>query len=784
MQKILIFLLFTNFAMAQNSSISVGVSGFIRDSLSNEPLVGATIFETKSGAVGIANEYGFFSLRVPSMENLEVCFSYVGYQAKCQPLFLKQDTLLNIPLFLGVNLSEITISAQKNAPKPDLGKIEVNPLSIKKIPTLLGEPDVLKAIQILPGVSGGREGTSLLHIRGGSPDQTLILLDDVPIYYPVHIGGFASVFDANTINKLTLYKGGINAKYGNRGSGVLDIRLKEGHNKEWKKEVGVGLLASKIFVEGPIKKDTTTMMFAVRRSLIDIVSRSIFRLQGNGEEVGYTLSDAHFKIKHRLSQHHHLSASLYTSGDNILLQFTGGNDISSYKDRSRIRWGNYLASIQSQYFQSNYTWTQALIFTRFNYAINIHSEEFEQGEKSLFNASFATNIQDIGYKTTLEYNLDNALKVTIGADMLSHRFAPQIQSFDSNNAFQNLDTLIHAPNVYAFETNFFAHFDWNIAPNWQLNGGIRYTFFDVLKNDYRQNHYLQPRLLLQYQPSQSWSISAAYDKMNQFLHLLSNTGGGLPMDLWVPATSKALPESVHQLSAGIHFKKNNLKSSIEGYYKTLDNLVEFSEGVSFFRGNTNWENKIETNGKGISKGLEFLTQYSNKRFNATLAYTLSKTTRQFTNLNNNEPFPYRYDRRHDIAFSFSLFLKNDWEMTTLWVFNTGEHLTLAQEQFSLYDLNNQSPLQYPNYDFSANNAHLYNGRNGYQLPYYHRLDVNFQQTKQLQKGERTLSFGLYNAYNRINPYYVYFKKSKEGQQQLYKLGLFPILPFVSYVYRW
>jgi outer membrane receptor for ferrienterochelin and colicin len=782
MQKIFFFLLISNIAFAQN----VTISGFVRDTLTAEPLVGATVFELNHNIGSVTNHNGFFTFSVPS-DSLEICFSYVGYQTFCKNIFLQNNTVFNISLSEGVSLDEITVKATKKIKQPDLGKVEINPLAIKRIPTLLGEPDVLKAVQLLPGVSGGREGTSMIHIRGGSADQTLILLDDVPIYYPVHIGGFVSVFDANTINNLTLYKGGISSKYGNRGAGVLDIRLKEGNTKTWKKELGVGLLASKIFIEGPIKKDTTTMMFAARRSLIDVLSRGIYKFQDNGEEIGYALSDGYFKIKHRLSQAHHLSGSAYVSGDNILLQFAGGNDISEYKDRNRIRWGNYLGSIQSQYFQSNYTLTQAFIFTRFDYAVKGDYEETNKTSNSKYKVknSFATSIQDIGYKANLDYHWNNDLQISVGTDIISHQFSPQIQSLESNDASDNLDTLIAEPKINAFETNFFVQADWNFAPNWQLNTGLRYTFFDVLNKKYNNTHFLQPRILIQYKPTEKWSISAAYDKMNQFLHLLSNSGGGLPMDLWVPATQKALPESIHQISSGIHFQTENAQSqfkiSVEGYYKTLKNLIEFSEGVSFFRGNSDWESKIETNGTGISKGLEFLMQYDKTRFNSMVAYTLSKTTRQFATLNNGLEFPYRYDRRHDLAVSVGYKFKGDWRINALWVYNTGEHLTLAQQQYSLYNL---PPQNYLNYDFTANNAHLYNGRNGYQAPHYHRLDISFQETKKVKRGKRTLTFGVYNAYSRINPYYVYFKKEYGKPLQLYKFGLFPILPFASYVLSW
>jgi outer membrane receptor for ferrienterochelin and colicin len=782
MQKLIFFLLLSNVAFAQ----TVTISGFVRDSLTSEPLVGATVFETNFDIGTVTNYNGFYSLTIPS-DSVQVCFSYIGYTTICESIKTNENKTVNISLSEGVSLTEVTVKASKHTKQPDLGKIELNPLAIKKMPTLMGEPDVLKAVQILPGISGGREGTSMVHIRGGSADQTLILLDDVPIYYPVHLGGFVSVFDANTINNITVYKGGISSKYGNRGAGVLDIRLKEGNTKEWKKEVGVGILASKIFVEGPIKKDTTTMMFAARRSLLDLFTRAAYRLQNNGEEIGYALSDGHFKIKHRLSQQHHLSASIYASGDNILLQFTGEDDKGRYLERSRIRWGNYLGSIQSQYFQPNYALTQALIFTQFNYGIKGYSEDENKIDNftTVVNTNFATNIRDFGYKANLEYYWNNDLEFTVGTDIISHRFSPQIQSFESSDASDGLDTTINAPKVYAFETNVFAQADWSFAPNWQLNTGLRYTFFDVLDRNYNKNHFIQPRILLEYKPHENWSISAAYDKMNQFLHLLSNSGGGLPMDLWVPATENALPESVHQFSSGVHYTTENdnrqIKIAVEGYYKTLDNLIEFSEGVSFFRGNTEWENKIETGGKGISKGVEFLFQYDKQRFNTTIAYTLSKTTRQFETLNNGLEFPYRYDRRHDLAVSTSYKFKGNWRLNVLFIYNTGENLTLAQQQFSLYNLPVQ---QYLNYDFVVNNAHLYNGRNGYQAPHYHRLDISFQETKKVKRGERTLTFGVYNIYSRINPYYVYFKNEPDGSRQLYKFGLFPILPFASYVLSW
>lgn len=784
-----LFLLLTTSLFSQRNTIS----GYVRDAQTDEIIIGAVIYHPATKTSASSNGFGFYSLSVPLSDSLIMVCGYVGYTNDTVKLQAKGNSIKHtFKLSSNAFLKEVVISEARTVHDENkISTVELSVEEIKKIPALMGETDVLRAYQLMPGVQSGKEGTSGLYVRGGSPDQNLFLMDDMPLYYVNHIGGFVSVFDVNSINDITLYKAGFPARYGGRLSSVMDIRLKDGNNQKVKRNYTFGILSSKLSFEGPLKKDKTTFLISGRRSLFDLFTRALTRLQTSGKfGGGYAFYDLTGKVAHKINDNNKLYFSVYGGGDNIFLRSTDkAEDLSGktykYRYRANIKWGNFLSTLRWNHIFSPKLFSNTTIgYTRFFYTNKLFAQETDIAASKVtrtYNTSFRSGISDITAKSDYFFYPDSKHSIRLGAEVTSHFFNPGItvEKFENKSLPDSSNIAGSSDKKLAHEGKLYIEDEYKINSNMSVNAGIHGNIYAI------ENSYFisaQPRILFNYTPFEKFSVKAAYSNMQQNLHLLSNSGAGLPTDLWVPATQKAMPEKSDQFVIGINktlSEKSGIELSVESYYKTLSRLIELKEGESFFSTNTTWENKIEINGTGEIYGIEFLLQKKQGRFTGWAGYTLSKNIRRFENLNQGNPFPYRYDRRHDISIVANYDVNEHFSLSATWMYSTGQALTLSVMDYGVIsDFDGYNGISS---GYTFNEIHVYTERNGYRMPSYHRLDAGLNYKKQKRKGESIWSLSIYNLYNRQNPYFLYFEKNG-NKRELYQLSLFPIIPSFSYSY--
>ncbi|HKK63229.1 MAG TPA: TonB-dependent receptor [Bacteroidales bacterium] len=796
----LLFIIVSTYAFSQPTYT---ISGYLQDSATGEKLIGANIY-TESNLDGTAsNNYGFYSLTLEQGE-YEITYSYVGYQLVTKNVTLNSDQEINVSLSpsIGIEEVEITATTSQSVKSSQMSSIDISVESIKKVPALLGEVDVIKAIQLLPGVQSGTEGASGLYVRGGGPDQNLILLDGTPVYNASHLFGFFSVFNADAINNVKLIKGGFPARYGGRSSSVLDISLKEGNLKEFKGAGSIGLIASKLTLEGPIIKDKASFIISGRRTYVDLIAQPIIRELADGDEFtrqGYYFYDLNAKVNYKISSKDHLYLSVY-SGDDRFYQnqepysYLYDGVVFTNEARSNLGWGNITSAFRwNHQFSSRLFSNTSVTYSNYNYQVKNYSESIVESAESVTSEinslNFLSGIEDFAGKIDFDFIPAADHYIRFGANYIYHTFKPGASVYQIKNAeVGDIDTTMGEDFVRASEFYLYVEDDYKINNRLKANLGLHYSGF--LVND-RYYNSLQPRISARYLLSESLSFKTSYSMMQQYIHLLTNNNIGLPTDLWVPATDEILPQRSHQLAAG--FSKSFGKMylfSVEGYYKTMDNLIEYRDGASFMSSNTGWEDKVEM-GKGWSYGGELFIEKKFGKLTGWLGYTLSWTNRQFEVLNNGEIFPYKYDRRHDIAIVTSFPLDDKWFFSASWIYGTGTAHTLPTERY--FGANNSyfgsTSRGFPFTDVSGSNTpftseleHV-DGRNSVRAANYHRLDVSFQKTKEKRWGEVTWSLGVYNLYSRKNPFYYYIGYDNRGNRALRRVSLFPFIPSVTYNFK-
>ena len=767
------------------------ISGFISDASSGEKLIGATVFDMNSKKGTTSNLYGFFSITLPEGEvNLRV--SYVGYVAVFNKITLNSNTKLNLELKDNETLKEHTVIAtqsEKIQEKSQMSTVEISMEKVKALPVFLGEQDIMKTIQLLPGVQSGSEGSSGLYVRGGGPDQNLILLDGVPVYNASHLFGFFSVFNADAINSVTLIKGGFPARYGGRLSSVIDIRMKEGNLKEVHGEGSIGLISGKFSVEAPIVKDKTSFILSGRRTWIDALAspliKSAAKSNGTNASGGYYFYDFNAKINHKLNDNNRLYLSGYFGNDKFYARieeedlFQGTN--STFTSKNSIQWGNIITALRWNNLINDKLFSNTTLrYSRYKFKVGFSEEEKSvtagTTSTSFISFDYFSGIEDWSGSVDFDYIPTPNHYIKFGLGNTYHTFTPGVNQVQVKEAVQSLDTTFGSSKQFAHEANIYVEDDFKIGELIKINGGLHLSAFFVGKETYLN---LEPRISGRYLIDETMSLKASYAKMSQYMHLLTNGSIGLPTDLWVPVTEKIKPQISHQVAAGVAktFKKQ-YEISIEGYYKWMKNLIEYKDGASFFGSQTDWQDKVES-GNGTSYGAEFLVEKKQGKTTGWIGYTLSWTNRTFENLNFGETFPYKYDRRHDIGMAVTHEFKKykdrkgretKIEMGFVFVFGTGNAITLGLEKYNSYFGNSEV-------------VHI-DKRNNYRMPNYHRADIGVNIHKKLKKGERTWSFGLYNAYSRQNPFYLYFGYDENtGNKALKQISLFPILPSFSYNYK-
>lgn len=623
---------------------------------------------------------------------------------------------------------------------------------------------------MLPGVKMGNEGSSAIYVRGGSPDQNLILLDEVPLYYVSHYGGFFSIFNSDAISNVTLIKGGFPARYGGRLSAVLDVRMKEGNKQNYQGAATIGLLSSKISFEGPIVKDKTSFIISARRSILDLFMRAASSIQYKVSQ-GFSFYDINAKINHEFSDKDKIYLSVYNGNDNFFTKVKDKEKFG-YASNSKTWWGNLASAFRWNHLYGSRMFSNfSLIYSKYKLS---YKNEYD-GTGFISQNNFNSWIEDFGGKIDYEYNAAFNHKLRFGANAVYRTFNPGVFSLytkDSTN--YTSDTTYGSTKIYSTELAAYIEDEFNLGRRFSANVGLHYSQYFVDKESF---YSFEPRISTNLLITKSASIKASFVSMRQYLHLLTNSGVGMPTDLWVPATRFAQPEQSYQATLGFAktFYDKKFELSIESYYKTMQNLIAYSEGSSFYSGK-NWQDKVETKGKGESYGIEFLLQKKAGKATGWIGYTLSKTTRQFDNINHGKVYDFRYDRTHDLSIVFNYRISKYWNFSSSWVYSTGDAITLAQGKYSMVNNMAEDNVVGLSYDMPA---HIYNGRNTFRIRNYHRLDIGFNYTKMKKRGEATWNFSIYNAYNRMNPsYYMY--DNDNGDSRLMMVTEFPILPSVSY----
>ncbi len=764
------------------------VSGFVKDAESGEKLIGAALYDPSRRAGATTNAYGFFSLTLPAGPT-RLLISYLGYEQVGLDMNLMTDRQLVIELQPeAIGIDEVEVIAERGASIQDqtqMSRIEVPVAQIERTPVLLGEMDVLKTLQLLPGIQSGTEGTSGLYVRGGGPDQNLILLDGAPIYNASHLFGFFSIFNTDAIQNVQMIKGGFPARYGGRLSSVIEVNMKDGNLKDFDVEGAVGLVASRLTVQGPLRRDRTSFILSGRRTYADLLARPFLK----GDDVfGYYFYDANAKLNHIFSSRDRLFLSFY-GGDDRFYQHS--NDGANDRFEFDFGWGNLLSTSRWNHLYSPRLFSNVtLLYSRYRFDIQsderIETRIGDQRLSEVFKLFYTSGIRDVGGRIDFEYIPGPDHYVRFGGSATHHTFRPgALQVKESSLAA--LDTTIASSRaVPALETGLYLEDDLNLSRRFKANPGLHASGFAVEDRFYFS---LEPRLFLRLLLTDALAFKASYAYTRQYIHLLTNSSVGLPTDLWLPATGRIRPQHARQAAAGLAwtFGGGAYEGSLEGYYKSMQNLIEYREGAAFTAGlDGDWQDRIEAGG-GRSYGTEFLLQRKQGRTTGWAGYTLSWSNRRFEGLNAGRTFPYRYDRRHDVSVVLSHRLRPHIDLSATWVYGTGIAVTMPVAR-ALLGASSSS-------FFGAYMANLYGERNGFRMGAYHRLDLGISFTRPTRRGDHVLRLGVYNAYNRKNPFFIYFDEEsggfffdpeqgetyyRAGERVARQVSLFPVIPSVSY----
>lgn len=743
---------------AQNATIS----GVIKDQLTGESLIAAGILNLQTSQGSTTNNYGFYSF-TQSIDSVRLRVSYVGYEPKFVKFRLSKDTILNVDLVPGTTLKEVVIDGNNENQIHEssrMGTIDVPIGQIKALPAFMGEVDVLKVLQLLPGVQAGAEGSSGLYVRGGGPDQNLILLDGAPVYNASHLFGFFSVFNADALNHVELVKGGFPARYGGRLSSVI------------------GLLASKLAVEGPLGNDKTTFIVSGRRTYIDALASPLIKLTTNGEQrAGYYFYDLNAKINHQFNSRNRLYLSMYSGNDKAYAKSktvnTFVNETAESVDNFDLRWGNVTAALRWNAVINKKLFSNvAVTYSKYRFETSSESSLMVAREDSVKvdfqKGQYFSGIRDYALKVDWEYLPGPKHYIRFGAQAVDHLFSPGVLNY---RATEMSDTTLGSRDTRTREFLVYIEDDFLITPALKVNAGVHASALSVEGRFYKS---LQPRVSARYLINPRFSVKGSYAQMTQYIHLLNNVGIGLPTDLWVPATSKVGPQRANLTSVGVSYQlKNKYEFTIEGYYKGMKNLIEYKDGASYLNIESDWQSKVEI-GKGESYGIEFLAQKKVGKLTGWVGYTLSWTNRTFENINEGRTFPYRYDRRHDLKVAVIYQLKPNKTLSLSWVYGSGAAVTLPNSSYAENFLGNTNLFD-PRITY-------YGDRNSYRMRAYHRLDLNYTITRKTRWGESSWSFGLYNAYSRRNPFFMDIQESN-GKRKFVQYSLFPIIPNITYRFK-
>lgn len=768
----------------------VTVQGYLKDANTGEVLLGATVADTITLSGTVSNYYGFYSITLPAGRHT-LKYSYVGYKPITNDLILKNDTTINIELNIQT-LDEVVVSSDKISSikeTAEMGTFRISSKEIEDRPAIGGEVDLTKVLQLLPGVQVGMEGTAGLYVRGGSPDQNLILLDGVPVYNANHLFGFVSVFNTDAINQVKLIKGAFPARYGGRLSSVLDISMKEGNNKEFHGEGALSLISAKMMIEGPIKSDKTTFAISARRTYADALVQPFIRKSSEVDvyetridkdpSAGYFFYDLTAKVNHRFSNKDRIYLSAYHGKDKAHSGLTSFavNEIENFqrdfKGSNGLQWGSTIGVLRWNHVIANKLFSNlSLSYSQYRFDGGSKNSEqviVEQDTTTTFRRfESQTGIKDWTAKVDFDYFPSPGQNVKFGLTAISHQYKPNVFAISGTTIN---DSTYNTSEINSMEYSAYVEDDIKLGSKISANLGVHASAFVVDDTTFTS---IQPRVSLRIAIGRNNSIKASYSEMTQYMHLLVNPGIGVPTDFWVPATEKIAPQLGVQYAMGwFHSNlQNDLEWSVEGYYKEISNVIEYKEGAGFLNLEVDWQDKVES-GRGLSYGLEFYLKKSFGKASGWLGYTLSRTRRTFQNINNGEAFPYKYDRLHSLNTAFNYVLSDHIFLSANWVFSSGNAVTLP---LSTYIDTNSGEWVYE-----------YTDRNGYRMRAYHRLDLSVRFNKKKKWGERDWIISVYNAYSRKNPFYIEQELEEDyvsgGRSKFVEYTQFPIIPSLSYVFK-
>ncbi|PBQ33831.1 TonB-dependent receptor [Sphingobacteriaceae bacterium] len=796
------------------SSQNFSVSGNIKDATNGDTLVGATIFLKEINSSTNSDLNGFFSLNAPK-GLYTLVFSFTGYKTITQQLSLDHDITLNMSFVRAeTDLEEVEINTKhtdQNVKSTQMGVVQLDMAEIKKIPAFMGEVDILKTIQLLPGIKNAGDGNTGFYVRGGGPDQNLILLDGANIYNASHLLGFFSVFNSDAISDITLYKGNMPAQYGGRLSSVLDISMADGNNKEFHVDGGIGLIASRLTIQGPILKNKASFIVSARRTYLDVLAKPYIN-KSDFKGTSYFFYDLNGKLSYTINNKNRLYLSGYFGRDKFIYNDEEGDF------KAAIPWGNAAATLRwNHVFNSKLVANTSAIFTNYDFSFGAQQQDFELIIKS--------GITDYILKYDLSYFPNSRHSIKTGVNYIFHTFVPTSVSARQGSTEFDLGKKI---KLYSHDAAIYVSDDWDVSQRIRLNVGLRFSNFTQIgpftrykKDDfgviydtvtYRTNQVvanyngLEPRFSIRYSLSKTLSLKGSYSRNFQYIHLASVSSISLPTDVWMPSTEVIKPQESNQYALGIfkNSKDNTYESSVEVYYKTMSNQIEYKEGSQPTDNIYDNPDNAFTFGKGWAYGAEFFLKKSRGKFTGWIGYTLSWTWRQFNEINYGLKFLAKYDRRHDASLVLTYEANKKWNFGMVWVYGSGNRGTLPNGFFL--------------YEGSLSND--YGLRNSYQFVPYHRMDLNAtftpDRTKKLEKRKRLLvemylqqgrdtsniqltkrwnrnfsnsfTISVFNVYNRYNPYFIYLTRDGDFSNGTLKVGakqvsLFPVLPSVTWNFK-
>lgn len=789
---LLIFLLLSVITYGQENFT---LSGYVSDGRNGETIIGAKVYVPSVQKGVYTNNFGFYSLTLPK-GTYEVEYRLSGVETKVKSVTLESDIRLDIELGTDLqDLEEVVVKgkADDNVKSTNIGTLELDIEEIKTLPAFMGEVDIIKTIQLLPGVSSAAEGGQGFYVRGGGPDQNLVLVDEGVVYNASHLFGFFSVFNADAVKSVNLIKGGMPANYGGRMSSVLEVAMNEGNNKRFSVKGGIGAISSRLTLEGPIKKEKGSFIISARRTYIDIIMKAAIPKSSPFAGTSYYFYDFNLKANYKLGEKDRIYLAGYYGRD----EFSFGNKEDDFN--VKMPWGNGVASLRWNHLFSNKLFLNTTA-TYSNYLFKFGSEQDQ------FRFQINSGIEDWGGKFDFTYFASARHKLKWGAQYTYHTFTPIGVSAESDDVV--FDTGL-AQKLKSHESALYVLDEFDVNEFIRVNAGLRYSFFqhvgpftryingDISKPDttieYGNNEIikaydgLEPRISARFLLPDKSSIKAGYSYNYQYIHLTSLSAVSLPTDIWYPTTSIAKPQSGWQGSVGYfrNFKQNMFESSVELYYKGMNNLIEYREGaLPSDNVNDNTDNLLVF-GTGRSYGVELFFKKTTGKLTGWIGYTLAKTDRTFEDLNDGEPFAAKYDRRHDLSVVLSYKLNKRWVFSSAFIFATGNTLTLP----SAWYIQGQDLL----FDYEA--------RNSTRMPDYHRLDISatwyskeYKEVVDPATGEKTQvkkklrsnwAFSIYNIYNRANPYFLYIDNDGDFLEGDFKISvkqvtLFPIIPSVTW----